>query len=159
MRLLLYHTQTCLSILIRLSAFSRVFVAVQGGKNLAPRLLSSTSLSPCIGSWLEYILTFWAGRPVVGLVDLLTSLRNFVYFTLFFMEMGGWGARSTDPTGIYHIISYQNGSNAWTKLSFFLNFLDQNMFSDFLISITTNLAAARRLKKKLPFCKLLTSFS
>ena len=58
---------------------------------------------------MEYILTLWADGSAVGLVDLLTSLRKLCLlnplFLLFFMEMGGWGARSTDPTGIYHIIS------------------------------------------------------
>ena len=108
MPLLLYYIQNAFLIQTKLSAFPRVVVSVQGGKNLAPRLISSTSLSPCIGPWVKQILTFWADGLAVGLVDLLTSLRNFVYlpsFLLFFMEMGGWGARSTDPTGIYHIIS------------------------------------------------------
>ena len=94
--MLLYHTQTCLSILIRLSAFPRVFVAVQGGKNLAPHLISSTSLSPCIGLRVKYILTSWADGSAVGLVDLLTSLRKlclfYPLFSLFWKrEVGGQG--------------------------------------------------------------------
>ena len=59
------HTQPAFLILIRLSAFPRVFVAVQGGKNLAPHLISSTSLSPCIGLRVKYILTSWADGSAV----------------------------------------------------------------------------------------------
>ena len=112
MLLLLYHTQTALLILTRLSAFPRRFVGVQGGKNLAPRLTSSTSLSPCIGSWVQQILNFWADGLAVGLVDLLTSLRNiclfYPLFSLFYWKwvVGGKVHRSHWRFIPYHINSH-----------------------------------------------------
>ena len=93
--------------------FLTFFLAVQGGKNLAPRLFSSTSLSPCIGTWIEYILTLWADGSAVGLVDLLTSLRKlcllYPLFSLFWKrEVGGQGP----PIPLaYNIIS--SGSSFW----------------------------------------------
>ena len=113
------HTQPVFLILITLSAFPRVFVAVQGGKNLAPHLISSTSLSPCIGLRVKYILTSWADGSAVGLVDLLTSLRKlclfYPLFSLFWKrEVGGQGP----PIPLaYHIISYQMCSHKLVILS------------------------------------------
>ena len=103
------HTQPAFLILIRLSAFPRVFVAVQGGKNLAPHLISSTSLSPCIGIRVKYILTFWADGSAVGLVDLLTSLRKLcLFYPLFSLFLWKWevGGQGPPIPLAYHIISY-----------------------------------------------------
>ena len=68
---------------------------------------------------MEYILTFWADGSAVGLVDLLTSLGNFVYFTLFFRCFGNGRLGGQGPLNplAYHII-YQMPLNTLKLVNF-----------------------------------------
>ena len=134
-------------ILIRLSAFPRVFVAVQGGKNLAPCLLSSTSLSPCIGHRVKYILTCWADGSAVGLVDLLTSPRKLCLFNpLFSLFLWKWevGGQGPPIPLAYHIISYHIISYHIFHYFFGARLAHRNFFKPFF--------------QKMDFCPILVNF-